>query len=66
MKHYLVVAAVALIAGTVPGSPQPSAPAPMPCTPAMGLNFVCNIGRPEDMLWIPGTKYIITGGSADH
>ena len=64
MKHHLVIAAGALIAGTAPSPAQPSAPARMPCTPAMGLNYVCDIGRPEDMLVIPGTKYIITGGSA--
>jgi hypothetical protein len=30
----------------------------------MGLNYICDIGRPEDMVWIPGTKYLIYGGSA--
>src|SRR3569833_2637264 len=64
MKHHLVIAAVALIAATAPGLAQPSTPAHIPNTPAMGLNYVCDIGRPEDMLLIPGTKYIITGGSA--
>ena len=32
----------------------------------MGLNYICNLGRPEDFLLIPGTRYIITGGAADH
>src|SRR5206468_3870697 len=59
MKRYFIVAAVALIAGTVPGWTQGSRPAPIPCTPAMGLNYICNLGRPEDFVWIPNTKYII-------
>jgi len=59
-----IVAAVALIASTVPGWTQSSRPAPIPCTAAMGLNYVCDLGRPEDFVWIPNTKYIITGGSA--
>ena len=63
MKHQVIVAAIALLASTAPGWAQGSKPAPMPCTSAMGLNYICDLGRPEDFVWIPGTKYIITGGS---
>ena len=63
MKRCFIAAAVALIGGTIPGRTQPSG-TPMPCTPAMGLNYVCNLGRPEDFLLIPGTRYILFGGSA--
>ena len=63
MTRYSIIAAVALIASAVPGWTQDSRQAPLPCTPAMGLNYICNLGRPEDFLWIPDTKYIITGGS---
>ena len=64
MNRYFIAAAAALVLGTASSGAQP--PAPMPCTPAMGLNFICNLGRPEDFLLIPNTKYIITGGSAEH
>jgi len=66
MKRFFIVAAAALVAGTLPGRAQSSRQAPIACTPAMGLNYVCNIGQPEDMLWIPDTKYILFGGSAGH
>ena len=59
MTRYSIIAAVALIASAVPGWTQDSRQAPLPCTPAMGLNYICNLGRPEDFLWIPDTKYII-------
>ena len=62
MKRHLIVAAAALIVGAIPGRTQPARP--MPCTPAMGMNYICNLGRPEDFVLIPGTKYIITGGAA--
>jgi len=63
MNRNFIIAAAALIASTVPGWAQDSRPAPLPCTPAMGLNYICSLGRPEDFVWIPGTKFIITGGS---
>jgi hypothetical protein len=50
MKGYFIVAAVALVAGTVPGWTQAPRPAPISCTPAMGLNYICDLGRPEDFV----------------
>jgi hypothetical protein len=64
MKRTFIGAAVGLIASAIPASTQNTKPAAIPCTPAMGMNYVCDLGRPEDFVWIPGTKYIITGGSA--
>jgi hypothetical protein len=63
MKRYFVVVALSLAAGFVPGHAQPSTPASA-CTPAMGLNFVCGMKRPEDLLQIGNSKYIVFGGSA--
>lgn len=64
MKRCLVIATLALLAGLSPGQAQPSAPAAASCVPAMGLNFVCGMKRPEDLLQIGGSKYIVFGGSA--
>jgi len=64
MKRHFIVAAAGMIASIASSWAQSPAPAPMPCTPAMGLNYICNLGRPEDFVWIPNTKYIMTGGSA--
>ena len=63
MNRYAIIAGVALFASAVPGWSQDSRQTSLPCTPAMGLNYICDLGRPEDFLWIPNTKYIITGGS---
>ena len=63
MNRNTIIAFVGLIASALPGWTQDSRQAPLPCTPAMGLNFICNLGRPEDFLQIPDTKYIITGGA---
>ena len=45
--------------------PGPLAPEPAAgsCTPSMGLNFVCGMVRPEDLLQIGNSKYIVFGGS---
>lgn len=64
MKCMLVAAAIATICGALPASAQNARPAPLPCTPAMGMNYICNLGSPEDFVWIPDTRYIVTGGSA--
>jgi sugar lactone lactonase YvrE len=32
---------------------------PTTCAPSMGLSFVCGLNGPEDMLPIPGTKWIV-------
>jgi hypothetical protein len=66
MKRYFLVAAVALTVSSTACGAQDGRPAPVPCTSAMGLNFVCDLGQPEDFVQIPGTKYLITGGSAGH
>ena len=48
---------------TLPGSQRAPEPAAGSCTPAMGLNFVCGMKRPEDLLQIGNSKYIVFGGS---
>jgi sugar lactone lactonase YvrE len=48
----------------LPGSgPEPSPPATGTCIPSMGLNFVCGMNHPEDMLQIGNSKYMVFGGS---
>ena len=46
----------------LPGA-QPQAPASAACAPSMGLNYVCGMIRPEDLLQIGNSKYIVFGGS---
>ena len=37
---------------------QPTAP----CTPSMGLHFVCGLDKPEDLIQLPGSKWLIASG----
>jgi hypothetical protein len=64
MKRYFFVIAVALMAGAAPAWAQSSAQGSgsQSCAPSNGMNYLCNFGT-EDMLQIPGTKYILTGGT---
>jgi hypothetical protein len=66
MKHRFAIAAALLLAGLVSGPSrifaQPAGPAS--CAPSMGLNFVCGMKRPEDLLQVGNSKYLVFGGSA--
>ena len=68
MKRTFAIAAVLLV-GIAPGWAQPSvaasAPAPASCAPFMGLNFVCGMIRPEDLLQIGSSKWVIASGMGE-
>ncbi|CAN5610047.1 hypothetical protein BH10PSE14_BH10PSE14_08380 [soil metagenome] len=40
------------------------AAAPVPCEAGVRLNYICGVERPEDLVAIPGTRFIITSGFA--
>jgi hypothetical protein len=50
------IAALALSSITAPA--QPAAP----CAPSMGLRFVCGLDKPEDLIQVPGSKWLIASG----
>lgn len=63
MKPIFIVAAAALVGLAVSRS-QPNLLAQSGgCEPAGGLNFVCGIDRPEDIVAIPNTRSLLTGGT---
>jgi hypothetical protein len=62
MKRIFAIAVLALLASIVQSSAQPSTPAS--CTPSMGQSYVCGMKRPEDLLQIGSSKYLVFGGSA--
>ena len=66
MKHRFAIAAALLLAGLVSGPSRISAQSagPASCAPSMGLNFVCGMKRPEDLLQVGNSKYLVFGGSA--
>jgi hypothetical protein len=53
-------------------SAQPPAGVPHPttesasCAPSLGLNFVCGLDQPEDLLQIGASKWIIASGMGEH
>jgi len=40
------------------------APAAPACAPAAGLTFLCGLQNPEDVVLVPGTRWIVTSGMA--
>jgi sugar lactone lactonase YvrE len=42
---------------------KPAQPSPTSCAPSMGLSFVCGMIRPEDLLQVGASKYLVYGGS---
>src|SRR3954471_6500782 len=67
MKSECTIAGIALLAAFItPASPvsaQTQPPqAPTACAPTNGLNFVCGAQNPEDLVPIPGTRWLIASG----
>src|SRR6185436_492132 len=57
MKQALLALACLALAAT----PSISAQSPA-CTPSNGLNFICGLQKPEDLVLIPGTLWLIASG----
>ncbi|HSI19333.1 MAG TPA: hypothetical protein VK980_16305, partial [Sphingomonas sp.] len=41
-----------------------AAAVPATCEPGVRLNYICDVERPEDLVAIPGTRFIVTSGFA--
>jgi hypothetical protein len=39
----------------------PPAAAPAPCTPVNGVQFVCGLQAPEDLVVVPGGRWVVAG-----
>ena len=63
-KHLLLP--LLLVAATLASSHSLVAQAPpaQPCSPTAGLTFVCGLQNPEDVIVIPGTRWLLTSGMA--
>jgi hypothetical protein len=62
----LLVAAAAAVIPASPLSAQTQPPqATTSCAPTNGLNFVCGAQNPEDLVPIPGTRWLIASGMKD-
>lgn len=42
----------------------PAAPTPPSCTPANGVQFVCGLAAPEDLVVVPGDQWVVAGAYA--
>ena len=40
------------------------APPPSGCAPTAGLTFICGLQNPEDLVLVPGTRWLLTSGMA--
>src|SRR6187397_255811 len=40
------------------------APPAQPCSPTAGLTFICGLQNPEDVVVVPGTRWLLTSGMA--
>ena len=55
------LAGFAILAGTaLLGVETTHAAAPASCAPSGGLNYICGITNPEDLVLIPGTRRMTT------
>ena len=56
-----LLTALPLIASaqTPAGVPHPGTEKPASCAPSMGLSFVCSLDQPEDLIQIPGSKWLV-------
>ena len=57
MKQALLALACLALAATSSISAQSPA-----CAPSNGLNFICGLQKPEDLVLIPGTGWLIASG----
>jgi hypothetical protein len=72
MKSERTIAAIVLLAAAavvIPASPLSAQTQPpqatTSCAPTNGLNFVCGAQNPEDLVPIPGTRWLIASGMKD-
>jgi hypothetical protein len=70
MKTLFAISVLALLplaasAQQPAGVPHPTTESPS-CAPSMGLNFVCGLNEPEDLLQIGASKWVIASGMGDN
>lgn len=68
MKRLLLAAsfAAAFLDLSTPGArAQPAQSQAAPCAPGAKLQYVCGVSRPEDLVQVPGSDWIIASGLVD-
>jgi hypothetical protein len=62
MKQTIIGAALACLA--FGGSSSPGAAQTAACAPSGGLTFICGVQNPEDLVLVPGTRWLVASGMA--
>src|SRR5258706_2888217 len=60
----LVMLPLAVFAQQPAGVPHPATETAS-CAPSMGLNFICGLNQPEDLLQIGGSKWVLASGMGE-
>jgi hypothetical protein len=67
MKAIYLAAVLALPSlGASAQTAHPATEAPAGCAPSMGLNFVCGLDQPEDLLQVGTSKWVVASGMGAH
>jgi hypothetical protein len=53
--------AISLAAAVLAALASPKGQAPVPCLPAAGVQFVCGLEAPEDLVVLPGEQWVVAG-----
>lgn len=62
MKQTIIGAALACLA--IAGSSSTGGAQTAACAPSGGLTFICGVQNPEDLVLVPGTRWLIASGMA--
>jgi len=62
-RHFALAVAVSLLS-LCPLQAQAPAVSQPACAPAAGLTFICGLQNPEDVVLVPGTKWVLASGMA--
>ena len=60
--RFAVLAFLALAAPAAAQAERPVAKGTGDCAPSMGLNFLCGLNQPEDILQIGTSKWLVASG----
>ena len=62
MKNFAILALLLLVAPAAAQPDRPPATGTGDCAPSMGLNFICGMNQPEDLLQIGTSKWLVASG----
>ena len=64
LLSFAIVAATCLLSHPLRAQAPPAVSKTNPCAPSAGLTFICGLQNPEDVVHVPGTRWLLTSGMA--